>query len=185
MKKRNYLMSVTIVLLSMILFATFGCKKSDESTVQDAVSTRILPASLFLAEAPSGIVSISLLKVSAQEGDIVTVKAVVGGRKQAFVANRAVMTVVDASLNNPCLSEDDHCPTPWDYCCTPSEQLLPQIASVQIVDSDNRPLSIDLKTVDNFKPLSTLVIQGSVGPRPDDSTLVINATGIFVEQQKG
>ena len=183
MKKRNNLMSGTIALLSVILFATFGCQKSDETSLQNALSTSEFPASLFLAEAPTGIASISLLKGSAQEGDTVTVKAVIGGRKQAFVANRAVMTVVDASLNNGCLAEGHRCPTPWDYCCTPSEQLLQQTASVQIVDSENRPLSIDLNTVDKFKPLSTLVIQGIVGPRPDDSTLVINATGVFIEQQ--
>ena len=179
MKKRNNLMSGTIALLSVTLFATFGCQNTDETSLQNAASTQELPASLFLAEASSGITPISLLKGSAQEGDTVTVKAVVGGRKQPFVANRAVMTVVDASIKNACLSEDDHCSTPWDYCCTPSEQLLQQTASVRIVDSENRPLSIDLNTMDQFKPLSTLVIQGIVGPRPDDSTLVINATGIF------
>lgn len=182
MKKRNHLMFMTMALVAMI---AFGCKKSEETAAQNTASSGVIPASLFLTEAPSHVTSIASLKASAKEGDTVTIKAAVGGRKQVFVANRAVMTVVDASLTNPCTAPGHQCPAPWDYCCTPPEQLLPQTASVQIVDSDKRPLSIDLNTVDELKPLNTLVIQGTVGRRPDDTTLVINATGIYVVPQQG
>lgn len=71
-------------------------------------------------------------------------------------------------------------PTPWDYCCTPSEQLLPNPASVQILGPDASALTVDLDTVADLKPMSVLVIQGTVGPRPDNATLTINGTGIFV-----
>jgi hypothetical protein len=144
-----------------------------------------LPASLFLDVAPEGITPIVSLKASAKEGDAVVIKAVVGGRRQTFVTNRAVMTVIDATLGNPCTAEGHHCATPWDYCCTPPEQLLPNLASVQILGPDARALVIDLNTVADLKPMSVLVIQGTVGPRADDTTLIINATGIFVASRPG
>jgi len=176
MKIQNYFMSVIIVLVTII----FGCTESENTVVQETTNAEALPASLFLSEAPSGIVSIASLKTEAREGDTVTINAVVGGRKQVFVSNRAVMTVIDASLPNACTLPGDSCTTPWDYCCTSPEELLPQMASVQIVDENRAPLSVDLNTVDELKPLNRLVIQGTVGPRLDDMMLVINATGIYV-----
>jgi len=174
---------VICLLLVFGLTVFMGCRKSGDAP--SAVSDASLPASLFLAAAPEGVTSIAALKASAQEGDTVAVKAVVGGRKDLFVANRAVMTVIDASIDNPCTAPGHSCATPWDYCCTPSGQLLPQMATVHILGDDSRPLTIDLESVSQFKPLNTLVIQGTVGPRADNATLVIHATGIFIASQQG
>ncbi len=175
--------SAFAVALLVSLAVLGGCRKSSDS--QSDTSAATLPASLFVSTAPGGAESIASLKADAQEGDTVTIKAVVGGRKNTYVTNRAVMTVIDASVPNPCVGTDDHCPTPWDYCCTPSDQLLPQMASVQILGADNRPLALDLAAVNELKPLNTLIIQGTVGPRPDNNSLVIHATGIFVAAQAG
>ncbi|MFC1652281.1 hypothetical protein ACFL3F_01040 [Planctomycetota bacterium] len=180
MKRTSAVLTVTI---AVTLSFTLGCRKSEEP--QSNTSVIALPSTLFLAKAPPDVTSIAALKSLAQEGDTVTIKAVVGGRLQAFVANRAVMTVIDATVDNPCTGKDDHCQTPWDYCCTPPDQLLPQMASVQILGADNRPLAVDLTTIEKLKPLNTLVIQGTVGPRPDEATLVIHTTGIFVAVQQG
>lgn len=179
----NTLRPAFTVTLLVSLALLGGCRKADDS--QSGTSAEALPASLFVSATPGEAESIPSLKARAQEGDTVTIKAVVGGRKTPFVANRAVMTVIDASVPNPCVGTDDHCPTPWDYCCTPSEQLLPQMASVQILGPDNRPLAIDLSAVEELKPLNTLIIQGTVGPRPDNNSLVIHATDIFVAAQAG
>ena len=176
--KRTVCYLLTIVLMSSFCLTIFGCRDSSEP--QAGTSSAALPESLFLTTEPTGIQSISSLKSDAQEGDTVVIKAVVGGRKKVYVNNRAVMTVIDAALDNPCTGEDDHCVTPWDYCCTPAEQLLLHMASVQILGSDNRPLAVDLSTEENLKPLTTLVIHGTVGPRADQASLVLNATGIFV-----
>lgn len=176
---------IGITLFCTILFVVWGCKKSDDTQAQNSPTANSLPASLFLAAAPAGITPVADLKANAKEGDNVTIKVVVGGRKTVFVANRAVMTVIDASVENPCTAPGHSCPMPWDYCCTPTDQLMAHMASVQIVDADARPLSLDLSNVEKLKPLSVLVVQGTVGPRPDNTNLVINATGIFVEQQAG
>lgn len=175
--------SLTLVALSVLgLICLGGCGESGGSGDADASDT--LPETLFVAQAPTGIQVISQLKADVKAGDEVVVKAVVGGRKNAFAASRAVMTVVDATLHNKCISDDDHCPMPWDYCCAPKEDLLPQTATVQITGTGTSPLRLDLTTVPQLKPLNTLIIKGTVGPRADTSTLVINATSIYVEDQK-
>ena len=178
MRKTVYNKIAPLILLSAICVLSLSCRDSNDS--QALTSSSGLPDSLFLTAAPTGIQTVSSLKEKASEGDEVVIKAVVGGRNKVFVNNRAVMTVIDAALDNPCTGEDDHCKTPWDYCCTPSDELLPNMTSVQILGPDNRPLAIDLSRIENLKPLTTLVIQGTVGPRADQRTLLINATGIFI-----
>jgi len=185
MKKMTCHTVALFVGLGVALLLSPACRKTEDTQSTGPSASTTLPASLFLDASPEGVTSIASLKASAQEGDAVVVKVVVGGRKQTFVANRAVMTVIDAALDNPCTAEDDHCPTPWDYCCTPPEQRLPNMASVQILGPDARALTADLNTVAELKPLSVLVIQGTVGPRPDDTTLTINATGIYVASRPG
>ena len=91
------------------------------------------------------------------------------------------MTVVEAATPNQCLAPGDGCQTPWDYCCMSPEQLTANLATVQIIDDQGRPLAVDLTSHSKIKPLATLVVRGTVGPRPDPAVLVINATGIFVE----
>ncbi len=184
--RRTTIRTATLVAwLGVALLLSPACRETEDTQSAGPSASSPLPASLFLDTAPEGITSIASLKTGAQEGDVVVIKAVVGGRKRAFVANRAVMTVIDATVDNPCTAEDDHCPTPWDYCCTPPEQLLPNLASVQILGPDARALTTDLNTVVDLKPMSVLVIQGTVGPRPDNTTLIINATGIFVASRPG
>ncbi len=179
----NTLMLIALLMLSLTFLN--GCSKSEDSQAEDTSTDSTLPETLFLAQVPTGIQTISQLKEDVEAGDEVVVRAVIGGRKNAFVANRAVMTVVDATLANKCLGEDDHCSTPWDYCCAPAEELLPEMATIRITGSGTNPLKIDLSSISQLKPLNTLVIKGTVGPRPDKSTLVINATGIFAEQKEG
>jgi len=138
-----------------------------------------LPAGMLLDTAPDGVQTIFDLKASAKEGDEVVVRVVVGGDMNPMVEGRAAMKIIDASLANPCTGDDDHCQTPWDYCCTPQEEITANLASLQILDADGRVMVVDLSKT--LAPMTTLVIRGSVGPRPAPAALVINATGIYIE----
>lgn len=144
-------------------------------------STASLPEGLFLASAPEGAKPITELKRSAEEGDEVVVRAVVGGAMEPMVDGRASALIVDAGLYNRCVSEEDHCDTPWDYCCAGPEDRTANMATLQVVDAEGRPLSSGLGP--KVKPLSTLVVRGVVGPRADAQALPIHATGIYVETQ--
>lgn len=174
------------VIFSTILTAgtamIYGCGGSDDPADtggDSATGTSALPEGLYLDSAPEGAKSIADLKASAEEGDEVVVRVVVGGREKPVVDGRASTIVVDAGLNNLCLAEDDHCPTPWDYCCAPEDELNASMATLQVVDNKGKVLATAFG--EKVTPLSTLVVRGIVGPRPNDQLLTINATGIYVQ----
>ena len=160
-----------------------ACGQDPASPVATATPTAsdatALPGGLVLAAAPEGAVPIAELKATAQEGDLVVARVIVRGRMAPLVDGHAVATVVDASVDNPCAAGDDHCPTPWDYCCTPAEALQPQLATVQVVGDDGRVLPLGL--ADLAPPLATLTVRGTVGPRPNAGVLTIQADGIHVD----
>ena len=171
----------TMLAICLGLFIA-GCDQGTTGESDGAGHPNVsLPDGVLLDQAPTGIASISQLKESAKEGDQVVLRAVVGGRVKPIVENRAVMTVVDASRPNQCTTPDDMCKTPWDYCCASPEQLKPHLATVQIVDDHGHPLAIDLKGATKIKPQSVLVIKGKVAINPNASTLIVNASGLYVE----
>jgi hypothetical protein len=165
-----------------------GCSESSapvsesETVTKSAANTpetSSLPEGLFLAGAPEGAKPITELKQSAEEGDEVVVEVFIGGRPDPIVGGRASASIIDSSVENICLSEADHCPTPWDYCCASPEEVTANLATLQVINEDGRVMPADLSK--QMKPLSKLVIRGVAGPRPNDQVLIINATGIFVE----
>jgi len=76
---------------------------------------------------------------------------------------------------------EDHCPTPWDYCCESPENLTANSATVEVVGADGRALRAALRGWNGLQPLKTVVVKGVVGPRPAPGVFVVRATGIFVE----
>ena len=166
-------------LLTLLLLVLSAC--GGEDSVQQGDPTSQLPETVFLSEAPEGIQTIKALKANAKEGDEVVVRVVVGGTEHPVVEGRASAAIIDASVDNPCTGEDDHCPIPWDYCCTPQENRTANLATLRVTDDAGQVLKVNLSP--RIKPLTTLVIKGTVGPRPDDQVLTIDAQGIYVEDE--
>ena len=175
----------TAVLIAILLAAgLFGCDKDKPASAGDSdrpTAAAHLPAHLLLSEPPPDPTSVAQLKQSAGEGEAVVLRGVIGGRVSPIVAGRAIMTVVEATMVNQCMVADEHCDTPWDYCCASREELQQNIATIQVVDADGNLLAADLAATPGLEPLATVTITGTVGPRPDRSALIINATGIFIE----
>ena len=175
----------TLTSFSLAMGLSVGLLGCGESDTPSPKGDRGNPASasqgdLFLTEAPEGAKSVVELKASAKEGDEVVMHVIVGGNMNPMVEGRMAMNVIDADLANACVGEDDHCSTPWDYCCTPGEDKTANMATVQVVDADGRPLSAGWGA--EVGPLAVLTIKGVVGPRASAESLVVNATGIYVEQ---
>ncbi len=178
-----FLAVITVLLLGL---AMAGCDQGASSPPDieqhpSKNTSAAIPTGIWLTEPPTGVTPIADLKQTATEGDEVVVHVVVGGRKKPIVDHRAVVAVVDAGVSNQCMLPGDSCDTPWDYCCESPEQLKPHLATIQIVDTENHPLAIDLPRVSEVKPLTVMIVKGKIGPRPDPDTLVINADRIFVE----
>lgn len=167
------------LLLTALLLVLTAC--GGEEATQEVESASQLPEAVFLTQAPEGIQSITALKANAKEGDEVVVRVIVGGSENPIVAGRASASIIDASVENACLGEDDHCPTPWDYCCTPQESLTANLATLRVTDETGKVLKAELAP--RIKPLTTLVVKGIVGPRPDEQVLAIDAQGIYIEDE--
>ena len=130
------------------------------------------------SEAPADAMDIFAVKQSAQEGDLVVIRGILGGRKEPISKDNAMFVLIDSSVDNPCTIGDDHCPTPWDYCCTPKEAITEGMATVLLVDENGAPLALNLEQ-HGLRPLDRITVTGTVGPRPAPQVLTIQATSLY------
>lgn len=169
----------TAAAASLILLSTTACdrKESSNTTANQSTTAAARPAWLLDAE-PAGAKPVGEVKATAQEGDQVVVLARVGGRVSPITVGSPVFTVVDLKLLHCGQLPDDHCATPWDYCCEPRESLTANSATVHIQPPTQGAPTPDPST-GGLSPLDEIVIVGIVGPRPNPAVLTINATGIY------
>lgn len=140
-----------------------------------------LPAGLLLDKAPEIAPDVVDAKKGLKKGDTIVLKGRIGGSKDPFVKERAVFTLIGRGPKACNEIPGDKCPIPWDYCCTPRNEITAHSATVQIVDAKGMPLRTDIKGRWAIKELSELVIVGTVAEVRGDA-MVVNATGIAVTQ---
>lgn len=160
-----------------------GCDKSAPTSgaASDVAVSPLLPKGFFLAGAPDEVKDVIAAKKGAKPGDRIVVRGRIGGSKEPMAAERAIFTIMDLGLQ-PCgAGKMEECPTPWDYCCDPREEITKNIATVQVVDASGRPLKAGLKNMGKLKPMAEVVIQGRVAGGTSADSLVVDATGIFVK----
>ncbi len=171
---------IPVLVLALVMS---GCEKSPSSGGEkgDVAVSPLLPAGFFLASAPSGVKEVIAAKKAAKPGERIVVHGRVGGSKEPMAAERAIFTIMDLGLQ-PCgVGKMDNCPTPWDYCCDPREEITKNIATVQVVDSAGRPLKAGLQNMGKLTPLAEVVVEGQVATGSTGDSLVVNASGIFVK----
>jgi hypothetical protein len=146
-----------------------------------ATTAAELPATLFVTDEPAEAVAISAAKRSAEVGDTVVVRGRIGGSRAPFVEGRAVFTLADTSMMACSDRSGDGCPTPWDYCCEPREDLVANTLTVQIVDDAGQPLRRSLQNVAGLKPLAEVVVQGRVLQKEGATVMVVGADALYVK----
>lgn len=170
------------VILATIVIVT-GCSKP-ESTKSDAKGSAVpaapMPANLFVATAPGGAQNVKDAKATARKGDEIVLVGRIGGSKQAFVEGRAIFTLVDSRVKS-CAegAEMDWCKTPWDYCCEPREELTANLASIEVVGADGKPIKTGLQGANGLKPLAVVTIAGRVADA-GGGILLLDAKSIHV-----
>mgnify|MGYP007032566745 FL=1 len=140
-----------------------------------------IPFGFMLNEEPENAQHVIDAKKSSRPGDKIAVRGRVGGSVTPFVENRAVFTIVGRGPHACSDHEDDHCKTPWDYCCTPRDDLRAHSATIQIVDESGAPLRTGIKGRHGIKELSDLTITGTV-ISSEGGSLIIRASGIYVNE---
>jgi hypothetical protein len=138
-----------------------------------------LPASVVATAEPSGARDVAEVKVNGKEGDVVTVRGVVGGDVKPIVGGLAVFTIGDVKGLSLCTGPGETCKTPWDACCMEPAAKAANTLTVEVLGADGRPLAADVGA-SGVKPMATVVVTGKIGPRPDPKVLVVDATSVFV-----
>lgn len=135
-----------------------------------------LPPGAFAAEPPADAKDVSEAKRGTlKKGDRITLRGVIGGSRDPFVAGRAMFTLMGSGLK-PCnANPDDKCQTPWDYCCEPKAEIVAHSATVRFVDAQGRPLRTDIKGRMGIKEQSEMIVVGTVAAA-DKGVLIVNAT---------
>lgn len=71
------------------------------------------------------------------------------------------------------------CPTPWDYCRTPRETIVANLATIQAVDGVGKPLKTSLRGVRGLKPSADVIEKGIVA-KMGKNFMIVNARNISV-----
>ncbi|RNC81872.1 MAG: hypothetical protein ED559_08840 [Phycisphaera sp.] len=166
-------MKYSALAISLIsLFTLVGCGEQPSQTADAGASVSVQDVAWLLETEPAGAVSVSEVKASATEGQTVVVRGRIGGRKEPISDGSPVFTIVDLSLPHCGEIPGDKCKTPWDYCCETPEDLTANSVTIMLASVDPR--------VGGLKELDEIVVEGAVGPRPNESVLTVIATGVFV-----
>jgi hypothetical protein len=172
----NRFMRTWLMVLAGALAA--GCTR--ESTPPAPVAAADTPAAdtkYLLAGEPAGAKGVIAVRREARDGDAVAVVGHIGGDAKPWVEGRAAFWVVDPSIK-PCPA-DEGCPTPWDCCCTPREELVQAMATVKVVDAQGRTVPVDARKLLGLKESQTVVVRGKA-LRDDHGNLTVLADGLFV-----
>jgi hypothetical protein len=145
---------------------------SSPSAEPDAAGKKYL-----LDHEPAGIKGIIDLRKAAKDGDEVVVVGKIGGRDDPWYARQAGFTIVDASIPS-CLDTGDGCKTPWDYCCTPKEELTRGMVAVKLVDAAGKVVTGDARKLLGLRELNTVVAKGKY--RQEGDSFVVHATAVYV-----
>jgi hypothetical protein len=188
MKSRNLMCLPSVVALILPL-GMWGCDrpadKAAAPAAKEAQSADVLPANLFLSSPPEGARGVGEVKADPTAKDAVVIHGRIGGRKEPFLEGSAMFLLVDSKIKTCFELHGKGCPTPWDYCCEPKDALLANTATVQVVGADGRPLRLGLAGISGLDPTREVVVTGTIAPRENTDTLVINAVGIYVTPAGG
>jgi len=167
----------------VVLLCVIGCNRSATDAGHAKNASAALPAGLLVEEPPPHAREVGEARRAAAEGDTLAVRGRIGGRRQPFVEGRAIFTLADLSIPTCADKDDDHCTTPWDYCCEPPDHLAAHLLTVQVVDADGRPLAADLSAA-GLEPMAEVVVQGRVSQKIDDKVLILDASAIHVRRSR-
>jgi hypothetical protein len=168
----------TIVLVASSILLTAGCGSDETTANTEGGPHGSEPVAWILSAEPAGAQGVAAAKLSVVEGEAVTLRGKIGGRKDPLSTDSAVFVIMDTAIPSCADNPDDKCTTPWDYCCETPDTITANNASIMLVDGDGKPLPVDIAEF-GFSALDEIVIVGTVRPRPSDAVLAINATGIY------
>lgn len=170
--------SPLVAAVALAVFTAACTVKEEHGGAPHSDSKAARPPTTFVLQAePPGAQPVKELLQKAKDGE----EVVAVGRVGEEVKGRAAFRLVDATLK-PCseMEMPDACTTPWDYCCTPPDELRKYAASVELRQGGSA-LAADLLGWNGFDHMRTVVVQGRV-ERDSTGNITIAASGVFVRK---
>ncbi|MEX1025808.1 MAG: hypothetical protein WD226_12115 [Planctomycetota bacterium] len=138
--------------------ATEGAAKpSSTPASSEAATANSMPSALW-ADAPLAEArDVKDVRDTAADGQAVVLR----GTLQDF-GDLATFRLVEDSLDDCTeMSEEDHCPTPWDYCCEDPEKLRKYTVNVEFLDGEF-PAAWSLRGERGLDRLSEVTVAGKL-----------------------
>ncbi|MFO0880988.1 MAG: hypothetical protein U0840_27000 [Gemmataceae bacterium] len=169
-----------------LLALTAGCGTGSNPTDGPKNARGDAPAKVedkkyLLSAEPAGVKGVLETRKQAKDGDDVVMVGHIAGSTKPFVDGRASFAVLDLSIK-PCPPEEG-CPTPWDCCCTPPDELRAATAQVKFTGEDGKTVGVSAKELLGVKELSVVVVKGKAN-RDEKGNLTLVASGLFVRADK-
>lgn len=144
-----------LLLLPLLLLPTLVACGGPE-----AEPTEVLPAppeSFWSEQVPARPRGVTEGLARAADGEAVALR----GTLQDFVEGLAAFTLVEEALDH-CdeMGEDDHCPTPWDYCCADPDALRAGTVAVELRDDSGMPGVWRVQGFHGLDRLSEVFVEG-------------------------
>ena len=170
-------------LLALGLIVSLGCGGGENRPQAGGGLKPVAPSAegirFVLAAEPAGVKDVVAARKETKDGDDVVLVGRIGGEKKAMGKN-AIFTIVDLSLSY--CPEEENCPTPWDYCCTPKEDLRGARATVKFEAEPGKTHPQDAKQLLGVKELDVVVVKGKA-KRDEAGNLVVLGDGLFVRER--
>lgn len=160
-----------------VTLSVTGCGSEPASNTTENSKPAVDNSSYKASTEPAGALPVGDARQSAKDEDHIVLVGRIGGSAKPFVDGIAAFTIVDPKV--PYCSEDEGCPTPWDYCCE-QNAVKENIATVKIVDADGKPVMEDARKLLGVKELNMVVVQGTAR-RDEEGNLSVQADQVFVK----
>jgi hypothetical protein len=142
------------------------------------VTTAALPEGMYATgTAPADAKWVEEARASAKKGESIVLRGYIGGSVTPFIDDRAIVTLMGNGLRSCADMGEDHCKTPWDYCCETAQDIAAHSATIQVVDPTGQILRAGLKR-GGVKELAEVIVVGTVAAA-DKKVFLINATALY------
>jgi hypothetical protein len=164
--------TLSLALLALAALVAPGCGKDAPTPGPGTPSSDAAPSPYLLAADPGGGVDVAAAVTGGPTAD----EVVVVGRVKDVVPGFAAFTLADVSLQFCGQGDvtDDHCPTPWDYCCV-TDQFPGKLLPVEVRAGADVAA---LERIPELRPLDLVAVRGRL-VKEKDADLTLRATGWF------
>jgi hypothetical protein len=159
------------LLLSAAIIVGCSSRKPENKSGVDAAASAAIGAKYLVEQEPAEPKDVNEVVENVADKELVTVLGRIGGDRHPFVEDVAAFMIVDRKLKACSEMPDDHCDTPWDFCC--ESRLSKNSMTVKFLDDKGLVVPIDAKQLFQLKELQTVVVTGELQKTKDGGVALV------------